>query len=77
MKAEPTDGLWDDGRTDEDQMGAKYEDLEEAIELIEKKITNNNLTTKQLKTRKIYERLNTQNQHKMIPIPVCLIPKNL
>ena len=77
LKAEPTDGLWDDGRTDEDQMGAKYEDLEEAIELIEKKITNNNLTTKQLKTRKIYERLNTQNQHKMIPIPVCLIPKNL
>ena len=75
MTTKPTDGLWDDGRTDEDQIGASYKDLEKAMELIERKIPDNNLTEKEVKTRKIYQKLNSQNKHKMLPIPVCNIPK--
>ena len=73
--AKPTDGLWDDGRTDEDQMGASYKELEEAMDLIEKKISDNSLTKNQNKVRKIFQNLNSQNKHKMIPIPLCKIPK--
>ena len=73
--AKPTDGLWDDGRTDEDQMGASYKELEEAMDLIEKKISDSSLTKNQNKVRKIFQYLNSQNKHKMIPIPLCKIPK--
>jgi len=75
LTTKPTDGLWDDGRTDEDQMGANYEDLEKAMKLIEKNIPDYDLTEKQIKTRKIYKNLHSQNKHKMLPIPVCTIPK--
>jgi NAD+ synthase len=75
LTTKPTDGLWDDGRTDEDQIGASYKDLEKAMELIERKIPDKNLTEKEVKTRKIYQKLNSQNKHKMLPIPVCNIPK--
>ena len=62
IDAPPTDGLWDDGRTDEGQLGFKYEDLEDAM--------------KNLKSphRKEYEKIRKQNLHKMEPIPVCKIP---
>ena len=60
--APPTDGLWDDGRTDEGQLGFKYEDLEEAMK-------NPNSPH-----RKEYEKIRKQNLHKMEPIPVCKIP---
>ena len=62
IEAQPTDGLWDDGRTDEGQLGFKYEDLEEAMK-------NSNSPH-----RKEYERIRKQNLHKMEPIPVCKIP---
>ncbi|MDG2371524.1 MAG: NAD(+) synthase [Flavobacteriaceae bacterium] len=75
LSADPTDGLWDDGRTDEDQIGAKYEDLEKAMELIKNNISDNNLNKKQIKIRKIYQKLHSQNKHKMLSIPVCFIPK--
>ena len=58
----PTDGLWDDGRTDEGQLGFKYEDLEEAMK-------NPNSPHRQE-----YEKIRKQNLHKMEPIPVCKIP---
>jgi len=63
IDAKPTDGLWDDGRTDESQLGLKYEEVEEAM-------TNPNSPNydKYLKMRKL-------NLHKMEPIPVCKIPK--
>ena len=62
IKAAPTDGLWDDGRTDEGQLGLKYHELEEAMD-------NPNSPN-----RAKYETIRKQNLHKMEPIPVCKIP---
>ena len=62
IEAAPTDGLWDDGRTDEGQLGLKYEELEEAMD--NPKSSN----------RAKYEIIRKQNLHKMEPIPVCKIP---
>ena len=63
IEAPPTDGLWDDGRTDEGQLGLSYKELEEAMEN-----ENSNNRDKYLKIRKL-------NLHKMESIPVCKIPK--
>ena len=62
MKAQPTDGLWDDGRTDEGQLGLSYKELEEAM--------NNPNSVNRAK----YEQIRKLNLHKMEPIPVCKIP---
>ena len=62
IDAPPTDGLWDDGRTDEGQLGLKYNELEEAME--------NPNSPNRIK----YENIRKQNMHKMEPIPVCIIP---
>ena len=62
IEAAPTDGLWDDGRTDEGQLGLKYHELEEAM-------YNSNSPN-----RAKYETIRKQNLHKMEPIPVCKIP---
>ena len=62
IEAAPTDGLWDDGRTDEGQLGLKYYELEEAM-------NNHNSSN-----RDKYEIIRKQNLHKMEPIPVCKIP---
>lgn len=79
MKASPTDGLWGDDRNDEDQIGASYPELERAMAQA-KKIANGELTKDELIGREaevfeIYSRLNRINQHKMNPIPVCIIPR--
>tara|TARA_B100001939_G_scaffold230454_1_gene198531 strand:- start:182 stop:922 length:741 start_codon:yes stop_codon:yes gene_type:complete len=57
IEASPTDGLWDDGRTDEDQLGATYEQLEEAME------------TGEGPGLPVLEKFYNQNRHKMDPIP--------
>jgi len=62
IDAAPTDGLWDDGRTDEGQLGLKYAELEEAM---------NNVNSI---NRQKYEKIRKMNLHKMEPIPVCKIP---
>ena len=62
IDAAPTDGLWDDGRTDEGQLGLKYAELEEAM---------NNVNSV---NREKYEKIRKMNLHKMEPIPVCKIP---
>jgi len=67
--ASPTDGLWEDGRTDEDQMGATYEELEWAMSQLERN-SDDNLTQRQKEVLDIYLRLNKINSHKMNPIPV-------
>jgi NAD+ synthase len=74
QKAAPTDGLWGDNRTDEDQIGASYDELEWAMVFNGDK---ENLTNRQKKVIELYERLNKINQHKMIPIPVCIIPDKI
>lgn len=76
QKAKPTDGLFEDGRTDEDQIGATYPELEWAMEYIEKK-NNSELSPRQKHVMEIYTTRNRANKHKMNPIPVCLIPKEL
>jgi len=76
QKAKPTDGLWPDGRTDEDQIGVSYEELEWAMK-ISKDHDNNSFSERQKLILSIYKDFNTKNQHKMIPIPVCKIPLNL
>jgi NAD+ synthase len=77
QKAAPTDGLWSDNRTDEDQMGANYNDLEWAMGEIERNPSLKGLNQNQLNIIEIYMNFNRQNQHKMIPIPVCEIPPQL
>jgi len=62
IDATPTDGLWDDGRTDEGQLGLEYKELEEAMN------NPNSLN------REKYEKIRKMNLHKMEPIPVCKIP---
>ena len=73
IQAAPTDGLWDDGRTDETQIGATYQELEWAMDCR----TSRNLTQKEQNIIDIYNKLNNQNKHKMTPIPICQIPKIL
>jgi NAD+ synthase len=74
ITAKPTDGLWGDGRSDEDQIGASYPELEWAMDF---KGDENTITERQVIILKIYKRLNSINQHKIEPIPVCIIPENL
>jgi NAD+ synthase len=70
LSAKPTDGLWADGRSDEDQIGATYPELEWAMEYI-KSEKSEELSARQKEVIEIYKRFNSANQHKMIPIPVC------
>ena len=67
--AEPTDGLWDDGRTDEEQMGATYEELEWAMMEVENP-SGTEFTERQRHVMDRYLHLNRTNSHKMKPIPV-------
>lgn len=75
LNARPTDGLFADGRTDEDQIGASYDELEWAMLYIENKKTFE-LNERQKIVMQIYQSRNKANKHKMDPIPVCLIPKH-
>ena len=74
LNAKPTDGLFGDDRSDEDQLGASYDELEFAMKEIEKGKTENDFLGRQKEVIILYKRLNKINQHKMISIPVCVIP---
>jgi len=69
LDAAPTDGLWGDDRTDEDQIGASYPELEWAMQMDAKGKTATDFEGRQQEVFSIYKRLNTANQHKMNPIP--------
>ncbi|SDU43137.1 NAD(+) synthase [Desulfobacula phenolica] len=73
LKAPPTDGLWEDERTDESQIGATYAELEWAMQYLESP-QKKALTEQQKKVVSIYQKFHAANKHKMEPIPVCLIP---
>ncbi|QWX84194.1 NAD(+) synthase [Cellulophaga sp. HaHaR_3_176] len=77
VNAAPTDGLWGDDRTDEDQIGASYPELEWAMEMIDKGKTADDFSGREKEVITIYKRLNNANKHKMNPIPVCKIPNSL
>lgn len=74
ISAKPTDGLWGVDRTDEDQLGASYPELEWAMDYKGNEIE---LNERQREVLSIYRRFNAMNQHKMQSIPVCIIPKEL
>ena len=75
QKAQPTDGLFGDSRTDEDQIGASYDELEWAMQMQDENKTADEFSGREKSVFKIYNRLNSINQHKMMPIPICKIPK--
>ena len=64
IKAQPTDGLWDDSRNDEDQIGLSYEQIEDAME------------NEKSPFYEKFKKIRTSNLHKMKPIPICILPKN-
>ena len=78
IKADPTDGLWENNRTDEDQLGAKYSELEWAMNYRENNMHGKeNLSKKEIKILSIYDDNHKKNKHKMTTIPICKIPENL
>ena len=77
IKAKPTDGLWDDGRTDEDQIGATYKELEWAMQQkdLNKKLID--FKGREKEVFQILKKFNKQNLHKMNPIPIYKVPEIL
>jgi NAD+ synthase len=76
LKAQPSDGLFGDEKTDEQQLGASYDELEWAMLAKENATSQENWSDREKAVYAIYDRLNTINQHKMVPIPVCKINRN-
>jgi NAD+ synthase len=77
IDAAPTDGLWGDDRTDEDQIGATYDELEWAMKMKDAGKDIADFSGRGKEVFSIFDRLNRANQHKMRPIPVCEIPVSL
>lgn len=77
LVAKPTDGLFGDNRSDEEQLGASYDELEKAMIAHEKNAKPEDFYGREREVYEIYTRLNRVNQHKMQPIPVCVIPNIL
>ena len=77
IQAAPTDGLWGDNRTDEDQIGASYPELEWAMRMDAEGKEPDDFTGRQKEVFTIFRNFNRANQHKMVAIPVCGIPAAL
>jgi len=87
LNAPPVDGLWADNRTDEEQIGATYDEMEWAMQRLSQKSKvksqkhvvskAESLTARQKKILEIFRRFHKMNEHKMKPIPICLIPDKL
>ncbi len=73
IEAEPNDGLWNDNRSDEEQIGASYEEIEDAMMNFNK---SDNLSKREKEVLDIFNSFHKTNKHKMDPIPVCEIPKD-
>ncbi len=77
LEAQPTDGLFGDSRSDEDQLGASYDELEWAMNMTGKSSSSSDFSGREKEVFEIYTRLNKANQHKIKPIPICVIPEDL
>lgn len=86
IDASPTDGLWDDSRTDEDQLGMTYPELERMMSLdflqrasaVDSNMPGSTkLSADDRKKLKRYQQLQQRNLHKMLPIPVCKMPNSV
>lgn len=73
LNATPSDGLFGDNRSDEDQLGASYAELEMAMLANEEGKTENDFSNREKEVFLIYKKLNKMNQHKMQNIPVCVV----
>ena len=76
IDAPPTDGLWENSRTDEEQIGATYDELEWAMAYIDAN-EDKPITERQGKVLNIYNKFHKNNAHKMAPIPICEIPDEI
>ena len=74
QKAQPTDGLFGDTRTDEDQIGASYDELEWAMKMKDLGKTISYFKDREAVVFKIYQNRHNANKHKVLAIPVCKIP---
>ena len=74
QSAKPTDGLWNDDRSDEDQIGATYPELEWAMKFEGDEAA---ISNREREVLAIYRKLNLANKHKMMPIPICVVPESL
>ena len=77
QQAAPSDGLWGDERTDEQQLGATYAELEWAMVAYEQKVDPSTFSEAQKKVFNRFKTLHLQNRHKMDPIPICKIPSDM
>ena len=77
LNAKPTDGLWDDGRTDEDQIGATYKELEWAMRNKDNNKKAEDFSGREKEVFEILIKFNRQNSHKMNPIPIFKVPEKL
>jgi len=77
MKAAPSDGLFGDARSDEAQIGASYPELEWAMSMDELGKVPETFSGREKEVFEIYKRFNNANKHKMLPIPICNILKEL
>ena len=77
MKAAPSDGLFGDARSDEDQIGANYDELEWAMKMNDEGKKLEDFSGREKEVFKIFKRYNSANKHKMVPIPICEIPNEL
>jgi len=76
LDATPSDGLFGDEKSDEEQLGASYDELEWAMLAEEQGLSDENFSEREKIVFAIYKRLNKINQHKMNPIPVCLVNRD-
>ena len=77
INAAPTDGLFGDNRTDEDQIGASYDELEWAMKMNDLEKSSEDFEGREKIVFDLFLKLNSSNKHKMIPIPICKIPKDI
>ncbi len=77
LDAAPSDGLFGDARSDEDQIGASYPELEWAMQMKDQGKTAADFSGREREVFEIFRTFNSANAHKMNPIPVCFIPENL
>jgi NAD+ synthase len=77
LEVPPTDGLWEDKRTDESQLGASYSELEWAMGHDAASLGDTALNERQAAVLAIYRRFHRANRHKMDPVPVCKIPASI
>lgn len=75
ITAPPTDGLWEDSRTDEEQIGASYEELEWAMDYVDNNRTAD-LSSRQKEVLDIFNGYRNKNLHKMNPIPIFILEEN-